>query len=293
MHVFSPLANSFYRNKFHLAFYGVGSSKHLLEHFCLTEISPTRPLVILNGFYPSLTLKDVLKAITSKVIESYYGSEPVQGSVDSIFRYLEFFLSRKNRSLVLLIHCVDELIRINLPIWEAICNRLACGKANVHLIVSVDSHFSATAIPPHLPFVWFPVITGAPYTQEMVFRAHSNATSASSSAKGLPKMDEESALKVLESLPPRAVLIFCFFANLAISRNQPISVELLLEKVVLAEPDVTFKTLENFLNQFQTLRLLRRVLKSQTLEPLLDTSVMQKVLDIHTDTWILYSDDLL
>ena len=259
----------------------------------MTEISPTRPLVILNGFYPSLTLKDVLKAITSKVIESYYGSEPVQGSVDSIFRYLEFFLSRKNRSLVLLIHCVDELIRINLPIWEAICNRLARGKANVHLIVSVDSHFSATAIPPHLPFVWFPVITGAPYTQEMVFRAHSNATSASSSAKGLPKMDEESALKVLESLPPRAVLIFCFFANLAISRNQPILVELLLEKVVLAEPDVTFKTLENFLNQFQTLRLLRRVLKSQTLEPLLDTSVMQKVLDVHTDTWILYSDDLL
>lgn len=281
------------RNKFHLAFYGVGSPKRLLEHFCLTEISPTRPVVILNGFYPSLTLKDVLKAIAAKVVQAQYDAEEIHGSPDHMLSCLEVFFSRPGHSLVLLIHCVDELIRLHLSIWEAICNRLARGKANVHLIVSVDSHFSATAIPPHLPFVWYPLVTGAPFSQEMVFRAHASATSSSSVAKGLPKLDEESTLKALASLQQRAVLIFCFFAGLVTSRRVPISMDLLLEKVSSAEPDVNFKVLETFINQLQSHRLLKRSLKTQTIEPSLDDDVMQKALDTHTEAWILYSEDLL
>lgn len=247
----------------------------------------------MNGFYPSLTLKDVLKAIVTKVVQAQYDSDEIRGSPEYVLSCLEVFFSRPDRSLVLLIHCVDELIRLNLPIWEAICNRLARGRANVHLIISVESHFSATAIPPHLPFVWYPLITGAPYSQEMVFRAHANATSASSIAKGLPKLDEKAALQALSTLQARAVLIFCFFANLTISRKKPVSIELLLEKVSAAEPDVNFKVLETFLNQLQSHRLLKRSLKTQTIEPSLDMDVMQKALDSHEDAWILHSDELL
>lgn len=279
-----------------MAFYGVGSPKELLEHFCLSEISISRPVLILNGFYPSLTLKDFLKAISGKILQNYYGLEEVPTAQEALLTYLEDFFSRKGKSLVLLIHSLDELIRLHIPIWEVICNRFVPGKAHVQLIVSVESHFAATAIPPALPFVWYPLVTGSPYTQEYVFRAHATAmTSAAKSGAGGRKLDENAANKILTNLPQGQVLVYCMYANLALRTEGTISivkVDELLEKVNLADA-ITFQLLENQLNHFQSLRLLKRNVTTQTIESLLDSAVMRKLVDDRMEVWALYAADLL
>jgi hypothetical protein len=269
--------------------------KEMLEHFCMTELSPKHPTVILNGFFPMLTLDDLVKVISHKVVQGYYGVDDVPQALTAKLEFFASFFSRNDISLILMIHSLDELIRLNKPIWDAICERLAVAGANVHLLVSVDHHFAPTGIPASQPFVWFPCPTGVPYNLELAFKSHSSSTTSSISGKHDSILDEESALRILTSLPQRAILIFCLFSNLALRDDvgpNGVVFDLLLEKTRLTE-QMDFKSFETQLNQFQAHRLLKRNLKTQTIMANLEKTTLQKVLDTYEDLWIIYAADLL
>ena len=60
---------------FNLLFYGLGSKRNLLGDFHTTMLND-RNVVVVNGFFPSLTLKQILNAITHEMM----GTEVTLGS---------------------------------------------------------------------------------------------------------------------------------------------------------------------------------------------------------------------
>jgi len=266
--------------------------KSMIERFVLEELSPMHPVVIVNGFSPMICLKSLIRTISVQVCQEYYGVTNIPTSLEAQLKFMRSFFGRKGKSLILLLHSVDEIIRLHLDIWQTICDKIAVAPANVRLIVSVDHHFGAIDIPSSsMPFVWFPCLTGSPYDQELALRAHVNSKSSSSS----PQMSENEALEVLASFPERVLLIFCIYANLALRgdvKAQGVPFDLILEKVQLAE-NIDFKTLETQLNHLQSFKLIQRNLKLQTVTTTLATEVLQKIIDTHSEVWILYAADLL
>jgi hypothetical protein len=274
---------------FHLAFYGVGSMKEMVEHFVMTELSPKRPAIFINGFYPMMTLEELINIICVKIVKGYYRSEEVPTSLAARIKHLKWVFSLRSHSLILVIHSLDELIRTNISIWTAISEQLAVNGLNVHLVVTVDHHFAPTAIPASQPFLWFPCPTGLPYQHELAFKTHSTAATSSS------LLTFESALKSLAALPQPNVLLFCILGNLAqrdTAVPNGVRFDLILEKAALTD-NVDARTLDTQLNQLQSYRLIKRNLKMQTVTTNMSNEVLQQVLDHHAELWVLYAEDLL
>lgn len=283
-------------NGFHLAFYGVGSMKELIEHFLTSEISPKVPSIIINGFYPMMKLDELVNMICVKIIQGFYQSTDLPSTSKARIDYIRTFFSRGNKSLVLVIHSLDELIRLNLPMWTAICEQIAVNGNNVHLVVSVDHHFAPTVIPAALPFIWFPCPTGLPYDLELAYKAHSASATTAVSSKAEAQLDLEKAYQALAALPNRNVLIFCILGNLAqreTTGQNGVHFDLLLEKVLIAETNIDARTLETQVNQLQAYKLVKRNLKLQTMAPNMPNAVLQQVLDHYTELWVLYAEDLM
>lgn len=266
--------------------------KAQLEHFVFEELSPKHPVVIVNGFSPMVSLNSLVRTICRNVIQGYYGVAEFPKSLESQLLFLKKFFALKEKSMILVIHSVDELMRLHQDIWTTICEKIAAAPANVRLVISVDHHFAPTGISSSsMPFLWYPCLTGTPYDQELAFKRHLSAKNPNNA----PKMNETEALQILASFPERVILIFCIYANLAHRgdvKPQDVPFDLILEKVQLAE-NIDFKTLETQLNHLQSFKLLQRDLKLQTVTTRLAPETLQKILDAHSEVWILYAADLL
>ncbi|KAM9321960.1 origin recognition complex subunit 2 [Pholidichthys leucotaenia] len=125
---------------FSVLVYGLGSKKALLEDFRLSHLSQDIHLVI-NGFFPSITLKSILNALTCEALEHEGTFQTPSDQIQFITQTLK---DSPNLHMYLLIHNIDG------PMLRGEKTQSALGQLaslpNLHLVASID-HINA-------PLVW-------------------------------------------------------------------------------------------------------------------------------------------
>ncbi|ORY96650.1 origin recognition complex subunit 2-domain-containing protein [Syncephalastrum racemosum] len=120
---------------FNLLFYGYGSKRRLLNNFAQTELSTDGVLLVVNGFFPNMTIRHILSKITSGVLDVSTARDPV-GLICDYFRGED----RQYDKLFLVIHNIDAPSLRNEKAQMALS--MLARAPNVHLIASVD-HINA------------------------------------------------------------------------------------------------------------------------------------------------------
>ncbi|XP_067109233.1 origin recognition complex subunit 2 [Osmerus mordax] len=125
---------------FSVLVYGLGSKKPLLEEFRLSHVSQEIHLVV-NGFFPSITLKSILNSLTAEILE-HEGT--FRNPVDQIQFIATSLKDDPDLHVYLIIHNIDG------PMLRGDKTQSALGQLaslpNMHLVASID-HINA-------PLVW-------------------------------------------------------------------------------------------------------------------------------------------
>ncbi|KAI9318591.1 origin recognition complex subunit 2-domain-containing protein [Dichotomocladium elegans] len=126
---------------FNLLFYGYGSKRHLLNTFS-QETLTDGPLLVINGFFPSISIKDILAKIMGGVLPSELSTSSIQDSVSIICNY---FASedRIYDKMYLIIHNIDGNNLRNERAQTALS--ILAHAPNIHLIASID-HINASLL---------------------------------------------------------------------------------------------------------------------------------------------------
>jgi len=120
--------------------------------------------VVVNGFFPSLTVKSILNTISDDILEMEVPSHSVTEHMEEIFSGLD----DQKTHLYLLVHNIDGATLRNEKSQSVICSLAAHPR--VHLVCSID-HINAPLIWDQnklskLNLVWFDCTTFLPYTEE-------------------------------------------------------------------------------------------------------------------------------
>jgi len=155
-----PKWRSLLQRGFSIVCYGLGSKKSLLhtfhEEFLLEE-----DCVVVNGFFPSLTLKQILSTISEEILE--LGAAPASTS-----DHLAEITSNLTSPLFLLVHNIDGPTLRSSKVQAALSD--LASHPLVHLVCSID-HINAPLIwdqhcLAQLNLLWFDCTTFLPYTEE-------------------------------------------------------------------------------------------------------------------------------
>ncbi|XP_050667598.1 origin recognition complex subunit 2 isoform X1 [Leptidea sinapis] len=151
---------------FNLILYGIGSKRDVLHRFQARMLHAS-PCIVINGFYPSLTVKSVLETI----IVSLLGNTHVPSDVSDIVSVIDTQLSDSATDLFLLIHNIDGPMLRNGKAQSMLASLSALK--NVHTIATID-HINAPLLWDHTKlmkynFTWWDVTTLLPYTTETSF----------------------------------------------------------------------------------------------------------------------------
>lgn len=152
---------------FNVLLYGLGSKRNLINSFH-KELIKSQPVVIVNGFFPGLTIQDILNGIATDILEIATTPSNPHEAVAAIEREL---VALTDLHIFLLVHNIDGP-NLRVPKVQDILSRLARVR-NIHLIASVD-HINAPLMWDHSKlsnynFMWFDVTTMEPYWSETKF----------------------------------------------------------------------------------------------------------------------------
>ncbi|XP_052858625.1 LOW QUALITY PROTEIN: origin recognition complex subunit 2 [Drosophila gunungcola] len=152
---------------FNIILYGLGSKRQLLQSFH-HEVLEKQTVLVVNGFFPSLTLKDVLDSITSEILDA--GVSPVNPH-EAVDMIEEEFALIPETHLFLIVHNLDGAMLRNVKA-QAILSRLA-RVPNIHLLASID-HINTPLLWDQgklssFNFSWWDCTTMLPYTNETAF----------------------------------------------------------------------------------------------------------------------------
>ncbi|GBM77351.1 Origin recognition complex subunit 2 [Araneus ventricosus] len=148
---------------FNILLYGVGSKQNILNSFCKECLSDSL-YVVVNGFFPSLTIKQVLSSITEGALE-------YDGKFSSNYEHAEYIkkhFSEGKDELYLIIHNLDGM-SLRSTKTQTLLSSLATVP-NIHFVASID-HINAPLMwdqimLSHFKWVWFDVTTFEPYVLE-------------------------------------------------------------------------------------------------------------------------------
>ncbi|XP_038162400.1 origin recognition complex subunit 2 isoform X2 [Cyprinodon tularosa] len=149
---------------FSVLVYGLGSKKALLEDFRVSYLSDEVHLVI-NGFFPSITLKSILNALTCEVLEH-------QGTFRTPSDQIQFIAQTLKDSPDL--HVYLLIYNIDGPMLRGEKTQSALGQLaslpNLHLVASID-HINAPLVwdqfkQSQFNWLWWECVTFQPYTEE-------------------------------------------------------------------------------------------------------------------------------
>ncbi|XP_075386464.1 origin recognition complex subunit 2 [Tenrec ecaudatus] len=184
---------------FNIVLYGLGSKRDLLERFRTTMLQDSVHVVI-NGFFPGISVKSVLNSITEDVLDHV-------GTFRSVLDQLDWTVNRfkedSSLKLFLLIHNLDsQMLRGDKS--QQIIGQLS-SLCNIYLIASID-HLNAPLMWDHAKqslynWLWYETTTYSPYTEETSYEN-------SLLVKQTGSLPLSSLIHVLRSLTPNARGIF-------------------------------------------------------------------------------------
>ncbi|XP_074622834.1 origin recognition complex subunit 2-like isoform X2 [Acropora palmata] len=130
------------RNSFNILLYGLGSKRVLLDQFRSTKLT-FHLQVVVNGFFPSLTIKDVLNIITDEVL-MHDGSFK---SVSDQCNYIKqaFANDKDLEELFVIVHNIDGcMLRSKKTVKECEseatkCEKCLAGNTHVHAYVGAEN----------------------------------------------------------------------------------------------------------------------------------------------------------
>uniref|UniRef100_A0A182N417 Origin recognition complex subunit 2 n=1 Tax=Anopheles dirus TaxID=7168 RepID=A0A182N417_9DIPT len=152
---------------FNVLLYGLGSKRSLLQTFH-RQLLAELPVVVVNGFFPALTVKDVLDAVANELLELRLQTGAHHEAIDEIERELSF---QPHLNVFLLVHNLDGVAMRNERMQATLC-RLA-SIPNVHLVATID-HINAPLLWDASKlslynFCWWDTTTMLPYSAETAF----------------------------------------------------------------------------------------------------------------------------
>ncbi|XP_056452591.1 origin recognition complex subunit 2 isoform X1 [Gadus chalcogrammus] len=149
---------------FSVVVYGLGSKKALLEDFRLSQLSQELHLVV-NGFFPSITLKSILNAVTSEALDHQGTFRNPSDQIDYISQTLK---DSPDLHIYLLIHNIDGSMLRGEKTQSAL-GHLA-SLPNMHLVASID-HINAPLVwdqckQSQFNWLWWECVTYQRYVEE-------------------------------------------------------------------------------------------------------------------------------
>ncbi|XP_015264161.1 PREDICTED: origin recognition complex subunit 2 [Gekko japonicus] len=184
---------------FNIVLYGLGSKKNLLENFRTSLLQDSVHLVV-NGFFPSITVKSILNSITEEVLDHTGTFRSPQDQLDWIVKR---FKEDPSSELYLLIHNLDsQMLRGDRS--QQILGQLA-SLPSVYLIATID-HINAPLMWDQAKqslynWLWYETTTYSPYVEETSYENSMLIKQSGSLALS-------SLTHVLHSLTPNARGIF-------------------------------------------------------------------------------------
>uniref|UniRef100_A0A8C4KCM0 Origin recognition complex subunit 2 n=1 Tax=Dromaius novaehollandiae TaxID=8790 RepID=A0A8C4KCM0_DRONO len=189
---------------FNIVLYGLGSKRDLLEKFRTSVLQDSVHLVV-NGYFPSITVRSILNSITEEVLEHI-------GTFRSPLDQLEFIMKRfkedSSLELYVLIHNLDsQMLRGERS--QQILAQLS-SLPSIYLIASVD-HINAPLMWDQAKqslynWLWYETTTFSPYVEETSYENSLLVQQSGSLALS-------SLTHVLRSLTPNARGIFRLLAQ--------------------------------------------------------------------------------
>ncbi|XP_052822474.1 origin recognition complex subunit 2 isoform X2 [Octopus bimaculoides] len=151
---------------FNILVYGFGSKKSLLEKFFSKKLNGYDH-VIVNGFFPSLSIKHILDSITEEILNE-------EGTFKTLLDQCEFIkksLEDDDRDFFLLIHNIDGIMLRSAKVQNIFS--FLCKIKRFHMVASVD-HINAPLIWDQMRYIrfnwlWCDVTTYEPYMEETAY----------------------------------------------------------------------------------------------------------------------------
>ncbi|KAJ6665291.1 hypothetical protein lerEdw1_004340 [Lerista edwardsae] len=189
---------------FNIVLYGLGSKRALLENFRISLLQDSIHIVV-NGFFPNVTVKQILNSITEDVLDHVGTFRSPQDQLDFIMKRFKEDLSFE---LYLLIHNLDS------PMLRGDKSQQILGQLsslpNVYFIASID-HINAPLMWDQAKqslynWLWYETTTYSPYVEETSYENSLLIQQSGSLALS-------SLTHVLRSLTPNARGIFRLLAQ--------------------------------------------------------------------------------
>uniref|UniRef100_H3B313 Origin recognition complex subunit 2 n=1 Tax=Latimeria chalumnae TaxID=7897 RepID=H3B313_LATCH len=189
---------------FNIVLHGLGSKKSLLEKFRSTLLQDFCHIVV-NGFFPSITIKSILNSVTEEVL-GHAGS--FRNPLDQLGFISESFKKDPSLQLYLIIHNIDgQMLRGERT--QQLLGQLA-AVPNIHLLASLD-HINAPLMWDQsklslFNWLWYETTTYKAYVEETSYE--NSFLVQQSGALALSSLTH-----VLRSLTPNARGIFRLLAH--------------------------------------------------------------------------------
>ncbi|CAO3598040.1 unnamed protein product [Absidia cylindrospora] len=119
---------------FNLVFYGFGSKRQLINKFAM-QVMKDGPLIIANGFFPTITIKDIMTKILVGALEAPSLPGTLQEQLAMVVRYFKDE-ARGYKRLYLVVHNMDGMNLRNEHAQSALAT--LAESDNIHLVGSID-----------------------------------------------------------------------------------------------------------------------------------------------------------
>ncbi|XP_041119993.1 origin recognition complex subunit 2 isoform X2 [Polyodon spathula] len=238
---------------FNIVLFGLGSKRTLLEKFRTSMLFGSIHVVI-NGFFPSITIRSILNSITEEVLEH---EGHFRNPLDQMDFIVETLKEDPDLQLFLLIHNIDgQMLRGDKT--QQILAQLA-AVPNLHLIASID-HINAPLSwdqfkMSQFNWLWYETTTYQPYIEETSYE--NSLLVKQSGALALSSLTH-----VMRSLTPNARGIFRLLAEFQLeNKDNPSYTGLSFQdfyqrcrEAFLVNSDITLRTQ---LTEFRDHKLIR------------------------------------
>ncbi|XP_062616415.1 origin recognition complex subunit 2-like, partial [Saccostrea cucullata] len=191
-------------NGYNILLHGLGSKRTLIEDFRRSELKDVDHIVV-NGYFPSLTIKHILNTIIDDILE-------VEGSHRSPLDQVDFiksqFETKDYRDFFLIVHNIDGIMLRPEKVQNILS--LLSQIRGFHIIASID-HINAPLIWDQTKcsrycWLWYDVTTYLPYTDETSYE--NSLLVQQTGALALSSMSH-----VMKSLTTNAKQIFILLAK--------------------------------------------------------------------------------